>query len=114
MVVVLLRGGIKFPCRTAKSRDPVVGPLARSLAIAPDEPVTMCGALRRFGVDKPRMLVRGMVHDEIQDDAHIVLLALRDHAVEIGERSIHGIDVLVVGDVVAEIHLRRRETWTDP
>jgi hypothetical protein len=60
------------------------------------------------------MLIGSVVHDEIQNDADTALLALGDHAVEVGERAVHGVDVLVVGDVVTEIHLRRGEAGSDP
>src|SRR5437763_7602185 len=60
------------------------------------------------------MLIRGVIYHEVQNDADTLLLALGNHAVEVSERTVHRINILVVGDVVAEIHLRRWETWTDP
>ena len=60
------------------------------------------------------MLVGSVVDDEIEDDADAALLALGDEAIEIRERAVHGIDVFVVGDVVAEIDLRRRKARRDP
>ena len=60
------------------------------------------------------MLVRSVIDYIVHDDADVLLLALSRHAVEVGERSVHGIDILVVRDVVSEIHLRRWVTRTDP
>jgi len=47
-----------------------------------------------------------VIYDEVEDDPDAVPLSLGDHAVEVGERAVHRIDVLVVGNVVSEIHLR--------
>ena len=41
-------------------------------------------------------------------------LAFGDQAIEIGQRAVHGVDGFVVGDVIAEIDLRRREARGDP
>ena len=60
------------------------------------------------------MLIGCVVHDEVEDHADPALLRFGDQAVEVGERAVHGIDLLVVGDVVAEVHLRRREAGGDP
>src|SRR6266478_8498834 len=40
--------------------------------------------------------------------------AVREDAVEVSERSVHRVNVLVVGDVITEIHLRRGKAWADP
>jgi len=34
--------------------------------------------------------------------------------IEVGQRSVHGVDVFVIGNVVAEIYLRRRIAGSDP
>jgi hypothetical protein len=49
-----------------------------------------------------------VVHHHIHDDADIALLRLRDQAVEVSQRAVLRVDVLVIGDVVPEIDLRRR------
>ncbi len=51
------------------------------------------------------MLVGGVVGDHVEDDADVALFGLGDQAVEVGEGSVLGIDVAVVGDVVAEVDL---------
>src|SRR6267143_538138 len=114
MIVVLLGGGIEFPCRPTKKRNPVIGGLSRSLAVAPDVPVTMGRRPRGFRIYKPWVLVGAVIYDKVQDDAHALLLPLRDHAVEVSERSVHRVNVLVIGDVITEIHLWRGKAWADP
>jgi hypothetical protein len=52
--------------------------------------------------------------DEIENDSYVALFSFCNHAVEIGERAVHGIDVFVVGDVIAEVNLRGREARGDP
>ena len=39
---------------------------------------------------------------------------LIDQLFHIGQRAEHRIDVIVIGDVVAEVFLRRLVSWTDP
>ncbi len=47
-------------------------------------------------------------------DANIAFFGFADEAVEIFEGAVHGIDGFVIGDVVAEVHLGRREAGGDP
>ncbi len=60
------------------------------------------------------MLVRRVIDDKVQDEPDVVLLSLRDHVVEVRQRPVHRIDVLVVRHVVAKIHLWRGEAGADP
>ena len=60
------------------------------------------------------MLVGGMVHDEVENDADAALLGFAGEHIEVRQRPVHRIDIFVVGYVVAKIHLRRREAGRDP
>ena len=60
------------------------------------------------------MLVGSVVDDEIQNDADIAFFGLADETIEIFHGAVHGVDGFVIGDVVAEIDLRRREAGSDP
>ncbi len=53
------------------------------------------------------MLVRGVVDDEIDDDANAALLAAMGEFDEVAERAVAGIDAVIVGDVVAVVAARR-------
>jgi len=55
-----------------------------------------------------------MVHHKIQDDADIPLFSLILEPVEIGQRAVHGVNIFVIGNVVAEIDLGRGKTGGDP
>jgi len=55
-----------------------------------------------------------VVRHKIEDDADLIFPALGNHVIEVGEVSIHGVDVPVVGNVVAEIDLGRGITGSDP
>ena len=60
------------------------------------------------------MLIGGVVHHEIEDDTDVSLLGFALHLIEVSQRAVHGIDVFVIGNVVAEVYLRRREARRDP
>ena len=49
------------------------------------------------------MLVRGVIDDEVDDDADAALLAAMGELDEIAERAVARIDAVIVGDVVAVV-----------
>ena len=53
------------------------------------------------------MLVRGVVGHDVHDDAQAKLVGSREHEVEVGESAEDGVNVAVVGNVVAGVFLRR-------
>ena len=55
-----------------------------------------------------------MVHDEIENDADPARLGVGLERVEIGQRAVLRRDVLVIADVVAEVHLGRGIAGGDP
>ena len=60
------------------------------------------------------MLVGCVVNDEIADDFDVAPVSLFQQTVEIGQRSELRIDILIVTDVIPEIHLRRRVERRNP
>src|SRR5260370_13121544 len=114
VVVIMVGRGVELPGGAAESGGPIVGWLVRSFAVAPDEPIAMRGGAGRFGIEEPFVLVGGVVDDEIENDFYVALFAFGDETIEIRERAVHGIDIFVVGDVVAEIDLRGREARRNP
>jgi hypothetical protein len=48
-----------------------------------------------------------MVDDKIHDDVNSALVRLARQHIEVRERSIHRVDVLIIGNIVAKIKLRR-------
>ena len=51
---------------------------------------------------------RGVVDDELGDDPQAALVRLLDEALDVRQRAVVGMDVAVVGDVVAVVAPRRR------
>ena len=75
------------------------------LLLRPDVPV----AVLRIGIAarllEPRMLIRGVVDDEIDQHADAALLGAVGELDEVAERAVARIDAVVVGDVVAVVAL---------
>jgi hypothetical protein len=114
VVVILPRRGIELPGAAAEFRQPVAGWPAIGGRIAPDVPVTLRIILRPAAFDKPCMLVRRVVRDEIEDHLDPARMRLRNQPLEIRQRAEDRIDVGIVGDVVAEILHRRTEYRRNP
>src|SRR5271166_538535 len=55
-----------------------------------------------------------MVDYKIEDDVNVALLGLAGERVEIRQRSVHGVDVFIVRNVIAEVNLRRRKAGGNP
>ena len=60
------------------------------------------------------MLVAGVVDDEVHDQAHAATVQSLDESVEVGQGSEEGVDVLVIGDVVAVVVLRGAVDGAEP
>ena len=53
------------------------------------------------------MLIRGVVDDQLGDDPNVAAVRLGDEAIEVRERAVGRMHVLVVGDVVPVVAQRR-------
>ncbi len=106
VIVILIGRGIELPSRAAEIGVPVIRRLSVPSAVAPDVPVAMSRGARGLGIKKPFVLIGSMVYDEIKNDMDAALLGLTRERVEIRQGPVHRIDVFVVGNVVAEVHLR--------
>ncbi len=58
---------------------------------------------------EPRMLVRGVIERDVEDDAHAALMRGADQVLEVGHRPVVGIDGAIVGHVVAVIARRGKD-----
>ena len=58
---------------------------------------------RRAGVDEPGVLVGRVVGHPVDDDPQAETVGILEKRVEVGQRAEDGVDVAVVGDVVAEV-----------
>jgi hypothetical protein len=114
-VEVPLLGGLVPRPRGAEGElgDPVVRRLVGG-AVAPHVPIALGVVTAGLGRLEPRVLVGGVVGDEVDQQLHAAVVARAEQAVEVVERPEQGIDVAVVGDVVAEVGHRGPEEGREP
>ena len=90
------------------------GVLVARIRVRPHVPV----ALRRVGARarllEPRVVARGVVHDEVGDHAHAELVRLVDEAAEVLDDAVVGMDAQEVRDVIAAVLERRRVHRQEP
>ena len=60
------------------------------------------------------MLIGSVVDDKIHDDADVLFLCGFRQLIEISQGSVHGIDIFVIGNVIAEVDLRGGIAGGDP
>ena len=89
--------------------------LVELVGIRPDVHV----ALRRAGRRKarslePRMLIAGVINDQLDHDLHVALMGGVEKGSEVSQGAVRGIDVDVVRDVVTVISKRRRKERKKP
>jgi len=112
-----VRLGHAGPGGAAEDRGPVVRGQLAVLALAVAEHVAV--ALGRAGARgqrllEPLVLARRVVRHEVDDDPESELVRAVAQGVEVGQRAEDGVDVAVVGDVVAGVLLRRAEERRQP
>ena len=114
MEVPLAAPLVLLPGRPVECGLPVVR--RRPVGLSVDEVIP--GAVRiirrREGCQEPRVLVRCVIRDQVDEDLQMKLVGSRDELVEVLERPVLGVDFLVVGDVVSMILLRRGIEGSDP
>ncbi len=107
--VELLRDRVLRPVRRLGVRedDARAGVLRR--IVRPHVIVALLVADRRLARGlEPRVLIRRVIDDELGDDAQSASMRLVDERLEILARAVVGMDVAVVGDVVAIVLAGRR------
>ena len=107
--------------------DRIPGPV-RGLGVDEDDPrlaealirvaPQVVVAVRRLGRPprrlEPGMLIRGVVHHEVRDDAEAVGMGGLEEALEVGRRPVVGMDRAIVRHVVAVVAERRRKEGEEP
>ena len=76
--------------------------------VAPDVPVAVRRGLARPGRAEPRVLVGGVVDDEVDDHPHAAVAGGADQLDEVAVRAEPRVDAVEVGDVVAVVAVGRR------
>ena len=83
-----------------------VGSPVFGLVVAPDVVVAVAVVLGRACLLEPGVLHRGVVHDQVDDDAHPTVVGGADHLDEVTQVPVAFVDAEVVGDVVAVVLAR--------
>ena len=105
---ILLGDRVPGPVRGLGVEEDDARVLVRLVGIRPDVEVALRRAGGRLaGGLEPGMLVRGVVDDELGDDAQAALVGGVHEGAELLHRPVGGVDALVIGDVVAIIAERR-------
>lgn len=103
---------------TLEMRNPVVGRLAIALLIIlrrlPDIPVTVLVILGAARLFEPFMLIASVVDDQIHEEFHTALVAPGNQLLDIFNCAILIGDAVVVGNIIAHVHLRGFVRWTQP
>ena len=81
------------------------------LLLGPDVPIPIRRG--RVGASRlePRVLIGGVVDDEIDDDADASVVGLVDQLDKVAQRAQMRVDSVEVGDVVAVVPIRARDGW---
>ncbi len=112
--VVLAGGLVEGPGRAAEVADPVVGRAAVGARSGPDVVVAVVAVGTGEGVAEPGVGVAGMIGHQVDEDPQAPLAGGGDQGVEVVEGAEAGIDIAVVGDVVAPVGHGRRVERSDP
>src|SRR2546430_12903010 len=108
MVVVLFGRFIPLPRAAAEAAKPVVGRTAIGRRISPHIPITLGAGARRSAIGEPRVFIRSVVGDEIEEESDVAGVQYLYQPVKIFETAKNRIDGTIVGDVIAKIQHRRR------
>ena len=111
--IILPHLGHPGPGRAAKGGPHLVGRRALH-AVAPDVIVVVGVVAALFCLLEPAVLVRGVVQHQIHDDADVVFFGFGDEVVHVGQRAEHGVNIAVVGNVVAVVILRAAVDGAEP
>ena len=114
--VPLVRGRVVVPAAAAEHRLPVVGRrlAPRTAPVAPDVEVAPRVLARALRLEEPRVPVRRVVQDHVEDDLHPARVHRRDELTAVVHRAVLRRDGVVVAHVVAEVGLRALEERRQP
>ncbi len=112
--VVLLADRVEGPVGGLGVDEDDAGVRVLLVVVGPDVVVAVGAVGVVAGLLEPRVLVAGVVHDEVDDDAHAALVGGVDEFHEVGEVAELGEDGGVVGDVVAAVAQGRLEEGRQP
>ena len=106
MQIILIEILVILPCGTREGRKPVVRRLLAALfAIAPEIIIVIWIILALHALNKPPMLIRGVVYDKIHYDLHAPCVNSLKQLFELIKSAVLLGNVPVIGYVVAHILL---------
>ncbi len=114
MPVVLLAGVVPRPVRALHVGEDDAGVRPLLVVVVPHVPVGLGVVARRARLDEPRVLVAGVVHDEVGDDPDAAPVGVLQEADQVADRPVVGMDVEEVADVVAAVAEGRRVEGQHP
>ncbi len=115
MPVVSLRGFIPGPVRFFRVGKDDARVFVELVGIGPDIHVALRRARRRKPRRlEPRMLIAGVIDDQLDHHLHVALVRRIEEALEVAQRAVGGIHIDIVCNVVAVIAQRRREEGQQP
>src|SRR5689334_19602904 len=103
MHIVLARFLIEGPGGTAEMAEPVVGRASVGSRIAPDVPIRLRVIAAAPAFEKPGMLVRGVIGNEVEQKLHTASMCLRQEKVEVIHGDKYRMYAAVVEDIIAKI-----------
>ena len=112
--VVLTRARISVQAGPPKLETQLFGGPAVGLGIGPHIPVTMAGSARGPGVNEPRVLLAGVVGNQIHQHPESSGPGFGNEPIEVVLSSQLGVDRQVVGHVVAPVRVGRDCDRTQP
>ncbi len=105
--VVLAGGLVQLPQAGLLVREhDALRPVLRRL-LGPHVPVALCRVLAGTGIREPRVLVGGVVHDQVGDDADAAVARGPHELDEVAERAQPRVHAVEVGDVVTVVAVGR-------
>nr|CAA83994.1 ORF [Saccharomyces cerevisiae] len=107
------------PSRSTKERSPIVGRnwitfLIVTLWRSPEKPVTLWISLRRSTLLEPFMLFRTVVDNQVNNNLDTSLMSFFYHLETILIGTVTWPNLLIVGNIVTHIFLRRVIKWAHP
>ena len=113
MKIVFINIGIILPCAALEGRKPVVR-RSVALTLSPNiiVMIRIVNALCTFL--EPLMLIRCMVDNKIHKHSHTTLMSTLKYLFEVIKRSELGIDIPVIGNIVAVIGIWSRIDRREP
>ena len=101
--VVLLAGVVPRPVRPLDVGEHHAGVRPLLVVVVPHVPVGLGVVPRRARLDEPGVLVAGVVHDEVGDDADASAVRVLQERHQVADAAVVGVDVEEVADVVAAV-----------